>query len=715
MSVAFSCATSVIPSDFIRSSVKGRLALPSALSFPLEPILTRKWVLATLAGMSISTAHAQMLEHGGEDELIIWGRALDLTGKASAASQGVIGYADFSTRPIMRVGELVEVVPGLIATQHSGSGKANQYFLRGFNLDHGTDFAAYFDAVPVNLRTHGHGQGYLDLNFVIPELVEVVEYSKGTHHAANGDFSSAGTARIRTYDQLEKGFVELTVGSNNYYRGIAADSFGLGPATLLLAVEGEAYDGPWKLEEDLEKVNSLIKYTIPLERGRMELAGTFYQSDWRGSDQIPERAVEQGLISRYGFIDPDLGGETTRASLTGQIEIGGLTASVYAVAYDFRLFSNFTYFLTDPVNGDEFEQRDKRTIWGGSADYAHDFGLVGREAVVRIGTDVRHDKIDHVGLYQTVSRRRISTVRKDAVDEFSIGGYVELEANWTDRLRTMTGIRADHYRFDVASHVGENSGDGNDSILSPKLSIAYLAGSATEFYGNYGQSFHSNDVRGATTTIDPATGAAVDQVEPLVKSEGAELGVRTRLAETLLVTLSAFWLDLDSELVFVGDAGTTEPNLGSRRYGVEVAAFWQLADWLTLDLSAATTRARFRNAPDGENRIPGSIKEVLGVGAVATFDTGLTGSLRLRHFGSMPLIEDGSLRSGATTLVNLGLAYKVGAFEFSFDIFNLFDANDYDITYYFESRLPGEGASVADVHFHPVEPRSARAAIKVRF
>ncbi|MGF1455070.1 MAG: TonB-dependent receptor [Alphaproteobacteria bacterium] len=650
-----------------------------------------------------------------DESMVIWGRGLDLTETALSASEGLVGYADFATRPLLRPGELVEVIPGLVATQHSGTGKANQYFLRGFNLDHGTDFAAYFEGLPINFRTHGHGQGYLDLNFIIPELVEVVEFRKGPYYADVGDFSAAGSISFKTFDALEEGFIKGTAGEFDFYRVVAGHSMPLAGGTLLLGGEVKFYDGPWDLDEDFEQYNGLVKFTSAPGDTTFQIIATGFHADWTSTDQIPLRAVESGLIDRFGFIDPDLGGETTRINVIGRVfadALGGhLHATVYGSYYDFTLFSNFTYFANDPVNGDEFEQEDRRVVFGGDAYGEWSLSRFGVNHQLIAGLESRFDNIFDVGLFNTVGRERINTVRSDAVDQWNVSVYGDVTSRWTRRLETTIGLRIDTFGFDVEAQIDDNSGDGTDTLVSPKATLAYSLAERTRVYLNYGRGFHSNDVRGATIAVDPVTGEAVEPVDVLVPANGAEIGLRTNAIPALTVTLAAFWLELESELVFVGDAGTTEVNDGSRRFGFEFSGFWEATDWLVFDASATTTNARFQNG----DRIPGAVPTVAALGSTVLLDNGFTATARMRHFSSAPLIEDNSTRSEATTLVNAGIGYRFGAFEARLDVFNLFDAQDADITYFFESQLPGEAAPVEDIHFHPVEPRAVRGSLTVRF
>lgn len=681
------------------------LSLPVILS---APILTQ--------AQNSTAGSEQDSETDSMDTVIVYGRSLDLVGETQAASEGVVGYADFEDRPLTRVGELVEVIPGAVATQHSGEGKANQYFLRGFNLDHGTDFSGHVDGVPVNLRTHGHGQGYLDFNFVIPEIVERVDYRKGPYHASTGDFSSAGSARYQTYDKLDDNFIELAFGEHDYLRLVGAGSLELSNQTnLLLAVEAHSYNGPWDLDQDLEKLNGFTKLTHESGPWQFELAASAYDSQWTATDQVPQRAIENGLIGRFGLIDPDLGGKTSRQSLNAAATYNHQNGSetelqIYAVDYDFNLFSNFTYFLDDPVNGDEFEQRDQRRLYGVSARHTR---ALSERLNLRLGGEFRYDDISDLGLFKTTARTRQSIVRQDSVDEMSLSVWGEAEYELTDRLRLYGGLRGDYFDAEVtALSQPRNSGKADDSLISPSAGLAWQIADGIEFYANYGRGFHSNDVRGATITIDPQSGDPIDTVPILVRSEGAELGARIEKGP-IHASVAVFTLDLDSELVFVGDAGTTEPNDGSTRTGIEASLFWKPNDWLVADISGAYTDAEF-DIPGNATEIPGAVGTVFGGGVLAKFDP-FTISGRLRHFGSAPLIEDRTVTSNPTTLVNLSGSYDWQDFTLSVELLNLFDSQDADISYFFESQLSGEVSPIEDIHFHPVEPRQIRASIRYSF
>jgi hypothetical protein len=651
------------------------------------------------------------------DDIVVLGRWDDPVGVSRSASQGVVGNAEIETRPRLRTGEILEVVPGVIVTQHSGSGKSNQMFLRGFNLDHGTDFATFIDGMPVNMPTHGHGQGYTDLNFLIPELVERIEYRKGAYYAEVTDFSSAGAAYLSTYRRLDEGLVRVGVGGDGYLTTLVADSFGLGSGNLTFGVQANRYDGPWAdIEENATRNHLLVRYAGEgFAGGAWNVALMGYDATWNAADQVPLRAVESGLISRYGSIDTTLGGETSRYSLSGDwtadVGPGRVRLNAYAIDYDLNLFSNFTYFLDDPVDGDQFEQLDERRITGG--ELAYSFGE-GRSSHT-FGTSLRYDDIGDVGLFRTRDLERVATVRRDSVEELALGVYYANETRWNDRFRSVLGLRADHYDFDVTSDLPENSGT-DDSLLSPKISLIYAVGDAAEVYMSAGRGFHSNDARGTTITIDPVTGEPADQVDPLVASNTGEIGVRAFVADRLNVSAALWRIDLDSELLYIGDAGSTEASRPSTRYGIEVPLYYRPTDRVTLDFEVAFTESHFTEPDPAGNEIPGSIDRVLAAGVTFEQPSGFYGSARLRYFGPRPLIEDGSIESDSSVTINAGIGWRSAAFDVRVDVLNFLDSEDDDITYFYASRLAGETTEgVEDLHLHPMEPRTVRAYVSWRF
>ncbi|WP_439544222.1 TonB-dependent receptor [Hyphomicrobium sp.] len=645
-------------------------------------------------------------------------RAGDI-GTAQSASQGVVTASELQLQPVYRTGEVLEAVPGLVVTQHSGEGKANQYFLRGFNLDHGTDLAISIDGMPVNMRTHGHGQGYADTSFMIPEILRGLAFRKGPYFASEGDFSSAGAIHLDVADKLDKNFGQVEVGSFGHRRAVAGVSERVGlDGTLLIAGEVVKFDGPWDRPDDVRKLNGVVRYSNGTYDNGFALTAMAYSGHWYATDQIPLRAVESGLIGRYGTLDPTDGGSSHRYSLSARwhetTAESATRLNAYVVNSDLALFNNFTYFMNDPVNGDQFRQNDDRLMAGFSASKTF-FGtaLGAFKSATAFGVQTRYDDID-VGLFNTRDRFTLSTVREDSVREASVGVYGESTLAWTSWLRTTAGLRADLYAADISSDLAANSGDDVDAIVSPKLGLVLGPWNHTEFYANAGTGFHSNDARGTATTVDPVTGDPATRVPFLVRSEGAEIGVRTQPNAVLTSTLSAFILDFDSEIVFVGDAGTTEASRPSRRIGAEYTLQARIAPWLSLDLDAAYTHARFLEDDPGApgRRIPGAIEGVVGAGL--TFDNlgGWFGGLTVRYFGARPLIEDNSVRSGSSTPVSGRIGYRFDdGLIARLDGYNLFDETASQIDYYYASQLASEAGPVDDIHFHPLEPRSFRLSL----
>ena len=683
-------------------------------------------VTAAVLGMSSIPSVAWAQEPAVDDSvqvyslepLTVTGRLDDLTGIASSASVGYVGFRDLRARPLSREGELLETIPGMILTQHSGDGKSNQMFVRGFNLDHGTDFSTKLEEIPINFPAHAHGHGYTDLNLLIPELVDHIEYSLGNYYAQIGDFSAAGGADIHLRSSLEEPLLVAGIGANAHRRIVAAASAGLGAGgTLLGGGELRGYDGPWDVPQDLRKASGMLRYTHARGGTSWSLLALGYDGSWNSSDQIPTRAVESGMIGRYGQIDETLGGETSRYILSGKwmrsTDRSGQRVMVYAQRYDLDLFGNFTYQLDQPAAGDQVLQEDKGR-WTLGADLAHlqAFEGAGRDHQVTIGTQLRLDEAD-LALSRTSERTFVSTLRTDDVSQWSVGVYGEVESSWSDVFRTTVGVRGDYYGFDIASNLPANSGTVDDAIVSPKLSLALGPWAGTELYISGGLGFHSNDARGTVTTVDPSTGDPIDPVPPLVRSTGAEVGVRSSGIPGLRSTLSLWTIELDSELRFIGDTGTTEPSDPSRRIGVTLANYYRAEYGLTADLDVSFTQARTLDVPAGQDLIPGALENVIaaGVGYEPAGD-GPFGVFRLRHFGSYPLVEDGSERAAASSLFNLGLGYRRGNARLDVSILNLLDEEHSDIQYFYTSRLAGEPAGgVDDVHFHPAEPRQLRVSL----
>ena len=679
---------------------------------------SRAIVLMASSSLCAAVAHA-----GGEQVLpkvIVTGDATGQVGVADSANVGTVTRAQLEARTAYRPGELLEAAPGLVVSQHSGEGKANQFYLRGFNLDHGTDLRTSVDGMLVNQRSHGHGQGWTDLNFVIPELATGLRYKKGPYYAAEGDFSSAGAVEITYADRLDAGIAQLAAGQNGYRRALLADSPGWMGGSLLYALEAVRNDGPFEQPDDFRKLNGVLRYVQGDAVNGWNLTGMAYTGKWNATDQIPLRAVASGTLGRFGLIDPTDGGKAHRYSLSGTWRRGSEGSSTEVQAYiahwNLELFSNFTYFLDNPVDGDQFAQPDRRTMTALNARHSWASDWFGRDVENQAGVQIQDDNI-HNALLNTRARQTLSDVRRDHIGQTSVGAWFENAVRWTPTFRSVAGLRADHYRFDVRSDLTENTGDRSASVVSPKLSLIFGPWAKSEIYVNLGRGFHSNDARGTVIRIDPKTGDPAQPVTPLARSRGYELGLRTSPLPGLQTALSVYGLDLDSELVFVGDAGTTEAGRPSRRTGFELANYYKLGDWLTLDADLAFARARFRdNAPEG-NRIQGAVEGVASL-AVAIDRIGpWFGALQWRYFGPRPLLEDNSVRSKASAVANARVGYRLSPqVRVELEVFNLTDRNVSAIDYYYTSRLPGESAQgVDDIHFHPIESRSLRLSLALTF
>jgi outer membrane receptor protein involved in Fe transport len=694
----------------------------SLTPFPCSALL---FALPATCGMAsaqtIAAAPAQLAT------VTVQGNYDNAVGTSDAASQGSVTSKLIQNRPTLRPAEVLEFVPGVIVTQHSGDGKANQYFLRGFNLDHGTDFATFVDGMPVNMPTHAHGHGYSDLNWLIPELVERIDYKKGPYYADEGDFSSAGAAHIRLFSKLPKGIASLTVGEHQYERALITKSMALGDGNLLYAIEAAHNNGPWDNPEKFHRLNGVLRYSFGDQNSRSSITAMAYSAGWNSTDQIPRRAVDQGLIDRFGAIDPTDGGQTSRYSLSYNTERtydnGTLKVNAYAIQSRLDLFSDFTYNLDNdsPLNADQFEQAEHRKVFGGGISRSFNSRIGSADSVNTIGLQVRHDRLDPVGLYGTVARERVSTTQEAQVRETSVGVYAENSTQWTPWFRSVTGLRYDDFHFDVASSIPANSGKKSASLTSPKLGLIFGPWDKTEYFVNYGYGYHSNDARGVTETVTPKELEPAAASPALVRSKGGELGLRTEIVPGLQTSLALWQLKLGSELVFSGDAGDTEASGASKRYGIELNNHYIATKWLLLDADIAVSRARFTEdqgeTPHLGRYISGSVDTVVSLGATVTEYGPWFGQFQVRYFGPRPLIEDNSQKSGATTLAYLRVGYKITKdLKVALDVFNLFDRKASDIDYYYASRLPGEAAGgVGDIHFHPVEPRSFRVTLTANF
>ncbi len=701
---------------------------------PVNPM--HAWRLSPLARAAVAAglaaaAGAGWANHGGPvtggpQTIVVQGHYDNAVGTQDTASAGTIRQELLKSRPAQRPGEVLEFVPGVIVTQHSGDGKANQYFLRGFNLDHGTDFATTVAGMPVNLPTHGHGHGYSDLNFLLPELVERVEYRKGPYFASVGDFAAAGSADIRYLSRLPAPFAQLTLGPDRFRRGVAGGSFQPTPGlTLLGALELQGADGPWTVPQGLRKRNGVLTLAGGTAAQGWHLSAMGYDARWTATDQVPQRLLDGAELvtttgtrpfGRFDSLDPTTGGASRRSSLSGEWHADGAggktTLAAFVLDADLDLSSNFSYALARPAQGDQFQQTDRRTVLGASAEHVFNHLLGEFPARSVLGVQLRHDRI-RVGLADSVARVATATVREDRVRQSQAGLFAQSAVELTPEVRAVLGLRADHLAARVgALSLPANGGRASAGQLSPKLSLVWAVTPRTELFVNAGRGLHSNDARGMTARLDPRTGDPVDPVPPLVALTGAELGLRTQAVKGLQSSVSLWGLRSASELVYLGDAGATEASLGSRRRGIEFSNRWQPAPWFLMDADLAFSQARF----DDGSRVPNSLDRVASVAATLRNLGGWTGSLQWRYLGSGALVEDNRVRSVPSSTFNLRLTRVLAPkLALTLDVFNLFDREVNDIQYVYESQLPGETAPVTDRHVHPAEPRSLRLTLQASF
>lgn len=653
---------------------------------------------AVAAEEAVATAEAT-----GVAEVVVFGRGEAKIGIAHAASEGSVAGSDLLVRPLLRTAELLEAVPGLIAAQHSGTGKANQYFLRGFNLDHGSDFTVYIDDVQMNFRTHGHGHGYLDMNGLIPEIIEREDYRKGPYRADGGDFALAGAAYMTTKDAYDRPWVAGEYGARGHRRLAAGGSVtDGGGGRFTLVGEFKTYDGPWQQSEDLRHYAAFAKYERETSLGLLEATAQGYRGTWRPTEQIPERIVGSAVCpDPFCSPDPTATGETTRLIFNGKLSGEGWKANAYAQFYDWDMFSNPTYANADGTSA-QIHQFDRRWVLGLKAEKTW---VASDTLAFRLGTENRHDDVDKVGVTQTSGRAFVQSFGLYRVQETSAAAFAEATWEPLEKLRLIGGLRADAYFADVtardapATALGE--GDADDAIVSPKISVAYALTDNVELYANWGRGFHSNDVRGAV---------AATPVPLLVKGTGKEAGARFQLGD--LTFTATYWkLSVGSELRFVGDSNAVEPTGASRRRGYELVAFWKPLPWLALDGSYTASHARYRNG----DYIPNAFENALA-GGISVVSDAWEASIRVRGLGPSPLVEDNSVRDSGSTVVNMRAARKFENFEIYGDVLNVFNSRDKDITYFYESYIPAfDPAPVEGRLSRVVEPRTVRVGATYRF
>lgn len=694
------------------------------------PLFYPTVIALTLA--SLGNTHAAGLPT--LQEVTVSSGAHDLNGVADSASEGTVTAKQLASRPLLRPAEVLETVPGMVVTQHSGDGKANQYFLRGFNLDHGSDFSTQLMGMPVNMVSHAHGQGYMDLNFLIPELVGNLKYRKGVYAAEDGDFAVTGSARIDYLRQLDKSFVDLSLGQNNYRRLLAAGGQRYGEFNVLGAIEVVGNDGPWDQPENLKKYNGVLRLTSGTAANGFSITGMAYQGEWTATEHVPERAITNGEIGRYGALSANDGGKTHRYSLAGDWAKsdaqGASKLSLYVIDYGLNLFSAPSGYISG-AQGDQHEQADERTVWGGQASRSWFLGPNWKDTELTAGLQLRHDRISKVGLYNTENRQRTNTVREDRINETALAAFFDARTQWTTWLRTNLGLRRDQLRAQATPLGGQynmdNGGSSDAGQTSPKLGVVFgpfnLLGQ-TEFYANWGHGFHSNDARGATARTNPQDGSAAEAVPLIVKAKGSELGLRATPLPGWNSSLSIWQMELASELVFIGDEGVTEPKGASQRHGVEWSNYITPVDGWIIDADLAWSRARFKDAnPDnGGRHVPNAIPLTASVGLSADRSGPWFGGLRLRYLGAYALEETAEQKSTPFWMANLKAGYRFSPkLQLTLDVLNLFDKKTNDIEYWGGACTRSEtlggtcGGGIDGKLVHPLEPRTLRIGLRASF
>ena len=682
----------------------------------------------------------------------------------SAASSRSVRKFDLQTRPNRSAQEMLQMAPGLVIAQHAGGGKAEQIFLRNFDADHGTDVAVSVDGLPVNMVSHGHGQGYADLHFLIPDVVEGIEVNKGPYFAEHGNLATAGAVSFQTKDHIDENLVRIEGGEFATSRitmlaqiPIPAAGAGHGSEHQGAYLAGQFYqtDGPVESQQGFQRFNLFGKFHTHIsENSRLAFSAGAFSSAWDASGQIPARAVEKGMISRFGAIDDLEGGTTARQNMNLQYTVHGANNSRFAIQsylsnYDFKLFSNFTFFLDDSLDGDMIEQLDNRSIVGLNSRYEVPYQLGSTWAATLLGGGYRADDIT-VGLWQSPDRQRNKLLVDSDISERNFFLWIQQEFVFNPKFRIQAGLRGDYLTYNVQDRL--DVADGNDdtglphasgytqqSILNPKLNMVFSPTNTLDVFVNGGSGFHSNDARNAVISqriselyevgqrrglreqeieqslLDRNFDPAQRGVETLPRALGAELGFRTRIGQRVNVSAAAWYLYLEREYVYVGDAGTTELSDPTRRRGIDLEARVRLLPWMWADADVNISAGEIQDAPEGENSIPLAPDFTSTGGFTFIHPSGVDGSLRYRHIGDRPANENNSVVAEGYTVLDLFLGYRWGKIKFLTTVENLFDAEWNEAQFDTESLLRGELESTSEIHFTPGNPRNIRLGISYHF
>lgn len=635
----------------------------------------------------------------------------------SAASSTMLGAIDFELRPKLSTQDLLRMVPGLVIAQHAGGGKAEQIFLRGFDADHGTDVNISVDGIPVNMVSHGHGQGYADLHFVMPEVLQGMEVFKGPYFAQFGDFGTAGTVKFFTIDLLDHSTLKAEIGSFGLQRVVGLTNLPLNTdrTTSYVAAEFVNNRSYFEHHQHFTRYNLFGKTKIDVGSGEsLALWLSSFGSSWDASGQVPERAVKQGLISRFGAIDPSEGGETYRQNLnliySKLSATSSFLAQAFASTYRFQLFSNFTFFREDPMNGDQIEQNDRRTIFGGRAEYNIRSLFGDSNPMTVLGSSFRTDGIT-VGLWHAAQRKRLKTRADAYIRQSSVALYIQQEYLLASMVRLQIALRADHFIFDVRDRLNPDTPEDitcaiRQTILSPKANLIVSPTADLQLFLNSGMGFHSNDARVVVTQQGNPT---------LPRALGAEIGARYSLRHRFTTSISFWGLDLEREFVYSGDEGTTEESGPTRRIGVDFDVRAQVLPWLWADGDVSFSRGGFKNLPEGENYIPLGPTLTSTAGLTARHPGGVDASIRFRHVNDRPADEANTVTAKGYTVFDASFSYPLRAYRLTLQAENLFDTEWNEAQFDTESRLRGELEPISELHFTPGTPRSIRVGFSYSF
>jgi len=626
----------------------------------------------------------------------------------TAASALTASAEDLKERPLNRPGDVAEIMPGLFAVQHAGGGKANQYFVRGFDADHGTDAALAIDGVPVNMVSHAHGQGYADLHYLIPETVSSVDVRKGPYEVFDGDLATAGAIDMHLLDEVEESSVSATAGSFGTWRGLALLGANPGTSHAVGAVEVYGTNGPFEHPEGLTRFNGYAKFSTTLaDFARVSVAGSTYGSGWDASGQIPLRAVEDGSLSVWGTVDPTEGGQSTRrqvwASFFAGEEDRALTARAWYGSYALNLYSNFTFFASDPDHGDQIEQQDQRRFGGYDVAWTRTLSPGAWSFVTRFGAQGRSDTIQ-TWLFHDEARERLSTTVDADVAETRNGAYVREEIGFGRWARLVGGARFDHYAFQVDDALDTpadgvlTSGVKDASLLSPKANLVFTPTPWLDLFGNWGRGFHSNDARGVVRSEDP--------VDPLTVATGYEGGLRVKSERWGQVAVVAWGLDLDAETVWVGDEGTTELRGATHRTGLDGMVRATPLPWLHGDLDVTLASATYTSNAGNGDAVALAPTFTLAGGLGVNHPSGATGGVRVRHIGDRPATESGSLVAEGWTVLDAEAGYRWRFLAAQLQVNNVTNTEWREVQFANESRLADESEAVEDIHFTPGWPRT---------